>query len=182
MRFTLLLLIGLAAVYAAAPTLGGFIGISMPDPMKTFVERAMFKSACVDDGVTLVIDYGTHSGRDTQILCANNFGVSSGDTGWGLFSAASQKVEGTADYPNGFVCRINGFPSKAQDDCSTPANSRSGHWAYYSAKGKGGWNYSHIGAATDQLVCGEWAGWRFITPAETLASTPRVVPTPFKCP
>lgn len=180
-RGTLLVLIAMAAIYAAAPSLGKLVGITIRDPMTSFVERQVVNGPCEDDGVTLVIDYGSRSKRPIQTFCATHYGVNTSDNGWDLFAAASQKANGTADYPTGFVCRINGFPSRQQQSCSSPASGTFGSWAYFTAARGTGWVYSHVGVANDTAVCGDWKGWRFVYAKDSQTLPPRVLPTAFKC-
>ena len=180
MRWSLLLLIFLAMAYTAGPSLAGFIGISVPDPMETFVEKGSKLGPCTDDGVTLVVDYGTAASK-LVVVCATHYGQSREDSGWGLFAAANQDVTGTSDYPAGFVCRINGYPSSKVATCDSTTNLGPGRWAYFKAVDSRGWRYSHIGAAMDEPVCGNWEGWRYVRDGNSSTGVPRITPKPFKC-
>lgn len=181
MRATLLFFVAVAALYAAAPYLAKLVGITITDPMTSFVERQVVAGPCVDDGVTLVIDYGDKSKRPVQTFCATHFGVNASDNGWNLFSAAGQQVTGTADYPTGFVCRINGFPATKDQSCASPAAGTLGNWAYFKALPGQDWSYSHVGVGGDKAVCGQWEGWRFVYTNGDQLNPPRVAATPFKC-
>lgn len=181
MRIALLTLIGLAAAYAAAPGIGKIFGLSIDDPMSTFVEKGSEPGACVDDGVTLVIDYGLDSGRATKVICAKNYGVNPDDTGWGLFEAAEQTVSGTTDYPTGFVCRINGYPSPKSEPCASTPNPKVGSWVYFTASGDSEWRFSNAGAGSHHPRCGDYEGWRFVQGTPNARTVPREPANPFTC-
>jgi len=181
MRAAFLILLGIAVIYASAPTLGKLVGIKIPDPMATFAERGVSEGACADDGVTLVIDFGTKTKRPPKVYCATHYGDVSTDNGWNIFVAAHRKVQGTANYPTGFVCRIDGFPSVRTENCRDTPSASAGHWSYFKATGAAGWAYSHVGAAQDSVTCGNWIGWRFVNADESMYAQPRIPAVPFVC-
>jgi hypothetical protein len=182
MRWALLAFIVLAAAYTVWPSLAGAVGISFPVANQTSAAAPKVSAGpCSNRGVTLVIDYGDANGRPASTTCVDSFGESAGDTGWGLFAAAGQSVEGTADYPSGFACRINGFPSHAEASCANTANLGNGRWAYFRAYTSSGWQYSRVGASMAHPLCGGWEGWRYVSNSDTKVSPPRVSPRPFKC-
>ena len=129
-----------------------------------------------DKSVTLVVDYGQQSNRELQTFELN--GLISSIRGWELFKAARLPVEGTAQYPNGFVCRINGWPTKAEQDCQDTPSFREGHWAYYvtSSSLGSGWMLSGQGAAMHTPDCGGYEGWSWVEPGQE-SLEPRFEPT-----
>ncbi len=60
----------------------------------------------------------------------------------------------------GFVCRINGFPSPAQDACvvASPADA---YWSLWWSTGDGRWNYSQLGANSLTVPDGGWVAFRW---------------------
>jgi len=131
---------------------------------------------CPGSGISLVIDFGTSSNRDSIEKCVTNFT----GTSWKLFSAAGLTVLGTEKYPVGFVCRIDSYPAEDQEPCiDTPGNT-TGSWAFFIAT-KDKWEYSPIGAASHKASCGTAEGWRFLKPNEALTTSPRIKPIVHNC-
>lgn len=182
MRYTLIGLIVLAAIWAAVPEISKAFGLRAFWPaLGTVSEHSVEAGPCVDEGVTLVVDYGQASKRATRTACAVSYGQLDTDTGWNLFAATQMTVEGTLDYPTGFVCRIAGFPDRRTQDCSHVPAANAGHWAYFIATDASGWHYAQVGAASSHPACGTWQGWRFIPMGETRIRPPRVAPETFSC-
>jgi hypothetical protein len=131
------------------------------------------------DGVSLVIDFGTSSNREVAELCASDFN----STGWALFSAAGVKVEGTSEYPTGFVCRLDNWPTAQDQPCTKTPTAAQGSWVYFVAEpGSSTWQYSGQGAAMRSPSCGAADGWRFVEAGEVISQTaPRVQPTTKSC-
>ena len=155
---------------------GGAITVNSTEPAAP--ENSHSSGPCVAKGVTLVIDYGK-TGPATVVRCANNFSGNS----WQLFAAVELLVQGTAEYPQSFVCRINDWP-KNQSCTSTP-NPHTGYWKYFIATGENtSWQFSPVGAASRQPKCGDFEGWLYVSqdaqPAHEPA-VPNVEPGAFKC-
>jgi hypothetical protein len=131
------------------------------------------------DGVSLVIDFGTSSNREVAELCASDFN----STGWALFSAAGVKVEGTSEYPTGFVCRLDNWPTAQDQPCTKTPTAAQGSWVYFVAEpGSSTWQYSGQGAAMRSPSCGAADGWRFVEAGEVISQTaPRVQPATKSC-
>jgi hypothetical protein len=182
MRYTLIGLILLAAISAAVPEVTKALGVQSFWPnLGAVSEKAISQDACSDEGVTLVIDYGSQSQRPTSSQCAVKYGDSGADSGWNLFSATRNTVAGTSDYPEGFVCRINGFPNSKVESCRHTPSLGSGTWAYFIATDASGWHYAQIGASVSHPLCGTWQGWRFIPAGQQRIAPPRVTPQTFQC-
>jgi hypothetical protein len=188
LRITLIGLVALVALAATWPALSAAVGFKVqtvaPDGgVVTSGTPASFSGACTnrDSGITLVVDYGSLRNGKPEVRCAINADKST-LTGWGLFAAAGFKVAGTSDYPIGFVCRINGLPTTAQQDCLHTPTSVEGTWQYFTARQAGGWRFSMVGSAMNRPVCGEYQGWRFVRLSEGSGPhLPRFAPTPFVC-
>ena len=161
---------------------------------ETNVETASSANACDsgNPGVTLVVDFGAEANRPALIKCAVGFNLASNSVsnelnGWQVFEAAGVKVEGTDDFPTGFVCRIEGFPTVANQPCDKTPSYASGHWAYfYAAAGQGkSWQFSGTGATNRKPVCGGVEGWLFVkgdaSTGNESSVVPSVAPKAFKC-
>jgi len=154
------------------------------------------------EGVSLVVDFGADSGREPLVKCAANFNsakssVSNLLSGWQLFAATGVAVAGTTEYAVGFVCRIDGYPTVAEQPCTSTPTYAQGHWAYFysqagssgagsSGAGKAGrWQFSMTGAADHKPDCGSVEGWLFVrgNSAGATASKlqPSVSPKAFSC-
>jgi hypothetical protein len=125
--------------------------------------------------VTLVIDFGEGSSRPPRVERLE--ALDQRASGWSLFASAGVAVEGTAQFPTGFVCRVAGWPSKANQNCADTPSYAEGHWAYYVTKRDigVGWILSGQGAATHVPECGGYEGWKWVGPGE-VSSPPRTSP------
>ena len=114
---------------------------------------------------TLVVDFGPESGLDPIIRKVDNFG----GTGWELFAAAGVAVEGTAEFPMGFICRIAEYPEREKQDCLDTPKFSEGSWAYFVTDSKlgSGWLLSGAGAATHRPECGGYEGWLWVGAGES---------------
>lgn len=173
LRAVLVSLIALVAI--------GGVFTAVANPM--FLPRelsAKQTGACVDSGVTLVIDFGAASEKETVETCVKNFS----GTGWALFKAAGFQVEGTSEYPQSFVCRIADWPTHENQDCSNTPSFTDGSWKYFHADlaTGNGWVTSGTGAAMHSPACGSFEGWLFVSgDAQQSSRFPRIDPAPFKC-
>ncbi|MEY4993609.1 MAG: hypothetical protein RIS82_731 [Actinomycetota bacterium] len=152
------------AVLLTAFGLFGVLGQNLQTP-EVGTAKASTSGVCQTTGVTLVVDFGAGSGKETLTECAENFE----GNGWGLMEHSGLTVEGTAQYPDAFVCRINGWPSTDNQDCLDTPTYEEGSWVYFKTLENGAWVRSGQGAAdpANILKCGSAEGWVFIT-----ASTP----------
>lgn len=174
LRAVLIALVGLVAVGGLVST--GVLGtVAKTAPIENL---SMASGFCLEDGVSLVIDYGTQADKEMSISCGAKF---SGN-GWELFAATEQKVAGTTEYPIGFVCRINDFPTVADQPCTGTPTSAQGSWAYYYATAQLGdhWMFSAAGASMRKPACGDVEAWVFIAPGEKVHE-PAINPLTFKC-
>lgn len=133
-------------------------------------ENDLGKPAREQKIVTLVIDFGEKSGLPVRVLKVDN--LSTEATGWDVLLQSGTKVQGTSQYPSGFVCRIDGWPSESVQACDDTPSFSEGHWAYFvTSKSLGGeWIMSGQGAATHVPECGAFEGWKWLGPGED--STP----------
>lgn len=169
LRVVLFTLIGLVAVGSA---------ISVKPFTSSFSFAKVSDGACVNSGVTLVVDFGQDA--ESLVKCVQDFS----GTGWQIFEAASIDAQGTSEYPKSFVCRIAEFPSLSSEDCLGTPSFATGTWVYFhsSVKNKfSGWLRSGQGAASRKPECGDFEGWRFVIGQSTANQVPDIEPKSFKC-
>jgi hypothetical protein len=173
LRGVLIALVGLVAIGGLIST--GALSTASKSPVTAPAKSSGF---CSSEGVSLVIDYGSKSNKKPAISCGFSFAGS----GWELFSATEQLVEGTTEYPVGFVCRINLFPSAADQPCTSTPTGAQGSWAYYYASSELGdhWLFSAAGAGMRKPKCGDVDGWVFLNPGEK-THQPSVEPMTHTC-
>ena len=154
MRFNLrVVLVSLVALVAA--------GVFLPG----LGSKTWFAPSVAGGGekfATLVIDYGSASGLPVQSFDLD--ALSPTTKGWDLFEAAGLQVQGTDQFPSGFVCRINDWPTKETQDCADTPSFQEGHWAYYvtNARMGYGWLLSGQGAAAHEPDCAGYEGWSWV--------------------
>jgi hypothetical protein len=184
LRATLIGLVALAGIATFWPALSSAVGFKVDwgSEPKHASMAAVAKGACAGKGVTVVVDFGTTGKKPLSTECVGM--MTDPLTGWEFISLFDHKVQGTDQYPSGFVCRIDGFPSVANQDCKDTPTYAEGTWAYYQASVANGgvWKPSPVGAAMTHPSCGSYEGWRFIAAGESTAGErPRFTPKPFDC-
>lgn len=173
LRMVLVALIALVAV-------GSLVSIVPSEPKSEATSAGVSEGQCEDgNGVSLVIDFGTSSTREIRELCAQDFE----STGWDLFAATGLSVEGTTEYPTGFVCRVDSWPTVANQPCTKTPTAAQGTWVYFVAEPSSTvWQYSGQGAAMRKPTCGAADGWRFVEAGEAIGqTTPRAQPATRTC-
>lgn len=173
-------LIGLVALVALGALLPGFLSMSVSNYSANGSQSPWGKPVngeCNLPGVTLVIERYPDSGS-TKAHCVPGFK----GTGWQLFAGAGIEVQGTTQYPAGFVCRIAGYPAEALESCTNTPNGRVGTWSYFYATAQDGgkWHLSMQGAAQRQPPCGSVEAWVFSRGA-TPPLKPQFEPHPISC-
>lgn len=158
--------------------IGGLISVL---PAESGPAKNWHEGSCIDEpGVTLVIDFGTSANKSALVRCAKSFT----GTGWDIFAATETSVSGTAQYPTGFVCRVEGYPNADEQDCKSTPSYEQGNWAYFFATADTGdnWMFSGSGSQMRSPKCGSVEGWRFVEAGEPQSqSFPREKPKPFRC-
>lgn len=161
------------ALYAliALVAIGGALGLRGLGSIQTPATSPTYSTG---GSVQLVIDFGSDSGRPTEEMRVASYA----GTGWGLFAAAGVAVEGTADYPNSFACRIAEWPSEATENCAGTPNPAVGYWKYFVTNPEigSGWIASGVGAAGRTLSCGGSDGWLWVTPLTPASAVPSIAP------
>jgi hypothetical protein len=109
-------------------------------------------AGCTAPSVAVVVDFG-HFGGGIQRGC-----VPPGGTGLQVLASVFAVTQ--VQREPGFVCRINGLPTEAQDACvNTPPSNA--YWAYFHGRAGSGWMYSAASAATYVPPPGTVEGWAF---------------------
>lgn len=163
LRVALLLLIGLVAI---GGTWSGWQATNSSGEGVLSGAEAKF--------ATLVIDFGENSGRDPQVIELSDLPAEA--TGWDLLVQSGVDLEGTDQYPIGFVCRLEAWPTKATEACDDTPSYADGHWAYFitSKDISQGWLLSGQGASSHVVDCGGFEGWKWVGPGEE--ANPPIVP------
>jgi hypothetical protein len=132
--------------------------------------------ACSDDGITLIVEFGPLD-LGSLTRCVQDFSGNS----WELFEAAELTVEGTANYPDSFVCRIQDSPSADDEPCDGTPNVQTGSWVYFVANAGDEprkWQRSPVGAASRTPKCGDSEAWVF---AINSSASPQIPPSINDC-
>jgi hypothetical protein len=96
--------------------------------------------------VTVIVDFGTFD--SPAIRACGTAGVAL-DT----LKAAKVSTEGSGDYGDAVVCRVDNHPTPAEESCAKlPSDAYWALWVKSSADGK--WEYAQEGVATLKLTAG----------------------------
>jgi hypothetical protein len=124
-------------------------------------------AGCTSPSVAVVVDF-RHFGGGIQRGC-----VAPGGTGLQVLATVFGVTQ--VQREPGFVCRINGLPTEAQDACvNTPPSNA--YWAYFHGRAGSDWVYSAAGAATYVPPPGTVEGWAFGAGAPPGVSVASVLP------
>jgi hypothetical protein len=140
-------------------------------------ELTITESQCTraTPGVSIVVDFAG-SGQNLE-FCQQGFN----SDGWRLLANIAE-VEGTEQYQTGFVCRINGWPAPADQDCRDTPRYNEGSWAYFVSNSKKKWSYSGTGASMHKPACGSAEAWLWVPGSKSpTQSLPSIAPKTFKC-
>jgi hypothetical protein len=104
-------------------------------------------------GVIVAVDFG-HWGGNVQRGCD-----ATPSTGYDALHAAGFSTTGTRHDGPGFICRINDYPTPAEQACvlTPPASA---YWSYWhAAAGQNSWSYSTLGAQSYHPPPGSVDAW-----------------------
>lgn len=115
-----------------------------------------------DTGVTVVVDSSALDGGGLDEWCVpTTEPIVAADA----FSVAAVQTEGTAQYGDQVVCRVNGLPAadtalRAEDgsdyfETCQGMPAAFAYWALWVKPAGGGWGYAQEGASTQQLAPGD---------------------------
>lgn len=180
LRTVLLILIALVAVGSAFNALSAVESSPSKSETPTNLAATFSEHECdaQTPGVTAIVDFG--NAAKPRVFCASNFSGS----GWDLISQ-HLRVEGTSEYPTGFVCRIEGWPTPAEQDCANTPTYSEGSWVYWVADNTSkGWVMSGTGSSMRKPKCGTSEAWVFSknsTSDTQNSELPQVKPVIFEC-
>lgn len=148
----------------AACSTGSGSPTTAPSPSASADSTSPFATgACEGDaGVTVVVDSSALEGGSLEEWCVTTAEpIVAADA----FSIAAVQTEGTEQYGDQVVCRVNGLPAA---DTALPAEDGSdyfetcqsmpaafAYWALWVKPAGGTWDYAQEGAATQQLEPGD---------------------------
>lgn len=146
---------GLAApvllVLALAGCAGsGNAGSTGSPPVSASAPASASASAGPCSEVTIIVDFGTLDAP--SIHACGPAGVASA-----TLKAAKIATEGSGDYGDAVVCRVDNQPTPAEESCAKlPSDAYWALWVKSSADAK--WDYAQEGVATLKLTPGESVG------------------------
>ena len=181
LRTVLIALVALVAIGSTFSALSGVNPTSSATPSasasRSLNPEIIFETQCSKTlpGVSLVIEF-SGGAQDLQ-FCQTAFS----SDGWQLLANVAE-IEGTEQYQTGFVCRINGWPAHADQDCIDTPKYSEGSWAYFLSNSKHKWSYSGIGATFHKPACGSAEAWLWVPASKSpTQSLPTIAPKTFKC-
>jgi hypothetical protein len=177
LRTVLIALVALVAIGTGYSALSGVNPTASASPRSTEAVEIIAETQCSKEtpGVSIVVEFSGAS-QDLE-FCQQGFA----SDGWTLLTNIAQ-VEGTEQYQTGFVCRINGWPAPADQDCIDTPKYSEGSWAYFLSNSKNQWTYSGIGASFHKPVCGSTEAWLWVPGSQSpTQSLPSIAPKTFKC-
>jgi hypothetical protein len=162
-----------AALVALAGCADGGAPAATDSPAATSAPAAP-ASAADCDGVFVTVQYGVLGGNRADACVA----ASAPLTAAAALRAAHFRTEGTAQYGDLVVCRVNGAPAASSpftvpgqkpytEKCQgmPPAFAYWAMWVRPSADGQ--WGYAESGVGTQQLKPGQTLGLKFTTGTDT---------------
>jgi hypothetical protein len=170
--FALIALVAVGSIWSAWSQAEPTVSPKKSAAPATFIDGACNATA---QGVTEIIDFG--DGAEPLAYCAQDFF----GTGWELLNQRVA-VQGTADYPTGFVCRIEDVPSAEVQDCANTPTYDEGSWAYFVAdEESAGWVLSGTGSSMRNPACGTSEAWVFTSGKNIEQQKPSVEPVIDSC-
>jgi hypothetical protein len=157
----------IAAVLLAAPMCAAgtaVAGVANPDP--ALIVR--WEPCEPNAGVTVIVDEGAIGAEKVAVGCA----LGEQSDALEALKHAGFTPAGTANYGLAFICRIDGEPTLAEQECeSTPPADA--YWSYWRGKPGGQWSYSTYGVTSPKTrsPVNSVEGWAFGE-----GSQPRVEP------
>ncbi len=150
---SLLVFIGLLAGAVRAPGAAAE-NVANPDPGLI----ARWEPCEPNTGVTVIVDEQKIGDGMIDVGCA----LGEQATGVRALEAAGFALEGTTTYGLGFICRIDGQPTPAEESCTTTPGADA-YWSYWRGKPGGRWSYSGGGADSPQSrsPVNSVEGWSF---------------------
>jgi hypothetical protein len=164
---TLICLLVLCALLGAGAHPTGALAANVPNPNPTLIAR--WDPCEPDTGVTVIVD--DHNLGEGKIYVGCALGEQA--NGAEALLHAGFHAEGTTEYGLGFICRIDGEPTPAEQTCEHTPGANA-YWTYWHGKPGGQWGFSGCGAESCKPAIGSVEGWGFN--AGTNKPAPRIEP------
>ena len=137
-----------ATVLLAVLTLTGCAGAASESPSATGSASASADEPCAE--VTVVVEFGSLDAPSIE-ACAPAGAAAD------VLAAVDVTTEGTVDYGDQVVCRVNDLPAPDVESCATlPSAAYWALWVKEAADAE--WAYAMEGVATLQLTAGQSVG------------------------
>jgi hypothetical protein len=144
-------ILGAAVPATVASTLAALPGVS--------AAAAPLAGCTTTTGVIVAVDLSPWAGQSIDRGCAAT--VTPATTGYQALTQAGFSTAGDNQDGPAFVCRIDGYPTEAQDPCITTPPA-SAYWSYwYAPAGQDTWSYSQFGAMSFHPTAGSVNAWSF---------------------
>ncbi|WP_293785376.1 hypothetical protein [uncultured Aeromicrobium sp.] len=117
--------------------------------------------------VPILIDYGSLAGAPTTVCAQGAAGMRALDA----LTMAGIEIEGTAEYGDSVVCRVNGLPDEEAEPC-TGMPSADAYWAFYVATEGTPWQYAESGVSEQVLNEGDFVALSFQEGGESVPTMP----------
>jgi hypothetical protein len=166
-RLTLVCLLVLCALLGAGAHPTGALAANVHNPNPTLIAR--WEPCEPNTGVTVIVD--DHNLGEGKIYVGCALGEQANGTEALLH--AGFHAEGTTEYGLGFICRIDGEPTPAEQTCEHTPGANA-YWTYWHGKPGGQWGFSGCGAESCKPAIGSVEGWGFN--AGTNKPAPRIEP------
>jgi hypothetical protein len=134
-----LVLLALLACLVAAASATDALAANVPNPDPALIAR--WEPCEPNTGVTVIVDDQALGEGKIYVGCA----LGAQPDGVQALEDAGFALEGTESYGLGFICRIDGEPTLAEQTCKTtpPAGA---YWSYWHGRPGGRWGYNGFGA------------------------------------
>jgi hypothetical protein len=150
----LAILVVVAALLGCMVQPDGAAAAIAPNPDPALVAR--WEPCEPHTGVTVIVDEEHIGTGKIYVGCA----LGPQANGVESLEHAGFDIEGTKAYGLGFICRIGGAPTVAEQSCvETPGAGA--YWTYWHGKPGGRWGFSGCGAGSCKPAIGEVEGWGF---------------------
>ncbi|MFD1859444.1 hypothetical protein EHW97_07520 [Aeromicrobium camelliae] len=113
--------------------------------------------------IPILVEYGSLAGAPTTVCAQGAAGMRALDA----LSMAGIEIEGTAEYGDSVVCRVNGLPDEEAEPC-TGMPAADAYWAFYMATDGAPWQYAQSGVSEQVLEEGDFVALSFQEGGESL--------------
>jgi hypothetical protein len=153
-RLTLICLLVLCALLGAGAHPTRALAANVPNPNPELIAR--WEPCEPNTGVTVIVDERQIGEGKIYVGCA----LGAQANGVEALQHAGFHIEGTKQYGLGFICRIDGEPTLAEQTCEETPGANA-YWTYWHGVPGGSWSFSSCGAETCKPALGSVEGWGF---------------------